>query len=242
VTRREFIALTAAGAAFPRLGRATTFSLIAHVGGELGTNGGTSTAINTTGADLLVVSISYYTGGTLTSLTDSTGGTWVQIVAASANIRGAVLYYLKNAGAGHTSSTHTITVAGTGIFAGTDFAAFSGSDLTAPLDQSSSANGTTTPGTPGSITPTVNNELVISSVAVGVGTPSVGSGMALLEAYADGTNVGGGMAYLIQTSAAAINPSWSYTSGDNGVTVASFKVSTGGGPTVVPRRHVTIGE
>lgn len=84
---------------------------------------------------------------------------------------------------------------------------------------------------PGSITPSEDNELVVSGWAwttTGVTVTSV-TGMTLVNQLDAGAPPGAAGAYVIQTVASAINPTWNYTGspGFFGPSQASFK--SGGG-------------
>jgi hypothetical protein len=76
----------------------------------------------------------------------------------------------------------------------------------------------------------LGGELVISAMAMNVtGAPTVDGSMSLLDnnGLASGTYYGGGMAYKIQTTAAAINPVWTVgSSAANACVIASFKAAS----------------
>jgi hypothetical protein len=91
-------------------------------------------------------------------------------------------------------------------------AAFSGSHA-APFDQENQNNGVAATIQPGSITPAQDNELIISGFtpegAMG-GPASINEGMTIADQIdaTGGSNVGIAIAYKTQTTAAAINPTW----------------------------------
>lgn len=205
-------------------------SLVAHT---LTQSGSTTSAINTTGATLLVMCIGYYGGsGGSVAPTDSKSNTWVHLSDQGvAAIPGAgTVYYVINpiVGTSHTftdtSSQATIAVM-----------AFSGIDTTSPFDQT---NGNFTAGVtcqPGSITPTANGELIVLGGGYTPGTNfSIDSGFTAVDFAAAifGVNQGGFSGYFVQTTAGAINPTVTSTDSNNGISViiASFK-SSGGGAT-----------
>ena len=207
----------------------------------------TTSGVNTTGADLLIVFIT--SGSTTPSLSDSFSNTWTLIASITGSHGLSYLYYCSapTVGAGHTFTTDktnfgTITVQ-----------AWSGS-AASPLDQFSSfGTSTTTTVQPGSITPLSNNELIICgsfSGLVAIAEPTVDSGFTIPAgsgfAGVPGTNYGGeALAYLEQTSAAAVNPTWTYASntGDGQAIIASFKGAAGGGggATLVRRTLSSLG-
>jgi hypothetical protein len=73
---------------------------------------------------------------------------------------------------------------------------------------------------------------------------AINSGFTIVEEIplVGGQHFGLRMAYLIQATAAAVNPTWSWTSGAATVSasIASFKVGAGGVAVAVPLRAVSI--
>lgn len=216
------VALSALAVALPAQAQ---FVLVAHTS-KAGSSNPVTTAIDTTGATLIVVTV---TGSnTSPSLADSKSNTWtrIELQNSGANATSAMYYAVSpTVGAGHTfTATETFSM----IFV----QAWSGNSLVSPLDQHTShtsPSGSTFQ--PGSITPLQPNELVLSSGfcgnTTGGGIPSVNSGMTAVDglAGAGGSNYGGGaMAYIVQTSAVAINPTWTCVGSVVGSTIiASFK-------------------
>lgn len=177
--------------------------------------GGTTTPINTTGGDLIVVGMSWYAANLATiSTSDSKGNTWIPLTTSS-SATGTRLFYAKNAicGTGHTFTW----TASANSWIGITVFVFSGSDLSAPFDLETGAAdfGATTLAS-GSITPSMNGCAIVSSASAGDGT---------ITATPAGMTAVGAAAYVIQTTAAAINPSWSRTGGSQGfvIRVAAFK-------------------
>lgn len=215
-------------------------ALVASTATLLGTGAAsniTTPAINTTGATLLVIHYGNYESGASVNQppTDSKANTWIALtahgVAAGPRSR---FWYAKSPIVG---SGHQFTTSNTANYAAMSVAAFSGAHLTAPFDQENGA--TAASGSPpqscGSITPSVNGALIVAGMSEYdnfVGAFTINSGLTILGVlrFASASNFGSAMAYLVQTSAAAINPAWSWTSGGDqrGVSVASFK------PLVVP--------
>lgn len=203
-------------------------------------NGGATDAISTTGADLFVVAVGWYSGGGATSVTvsDSAGNTWTPLtrrtVSPGANEASLQLFYCRG---GTTSATHTFTASVTSGFPFVWAGAFSGS-AASPFDQESGAgNASTTSVQPGSITPSENDCLVVGAVNFTAGnTGSVNGGFTgAFVNFSSGNFFGGGGARLIQTTAAAANPTFSWTTTDRGVAaLASFKAGGGGGDTTAP--------
>lgn len=194
--------------------------------------GGTSTtvttaAIDTTGADLLVVAVSEYFGATGASLSDSKSNTWTQLTAyVTADYLRIRLYYCQ---APTVGTGHTFTYSGTDVYCAVAVSAFTGSAAT-PADQQNGAGVTSaTQVQPGSITPSENNCLVVSALAYDLTeTVTVTEGMTITDQIqrVASEHFALGLAYKIQTTAAAINPTWSWTTAERAVaTVASFKAA-----------------
>jgi len=176
----------------------------------------TTSAIDTTGADLLIATIFSFTNDVSGAITDSKGNTWPGSPTAQGGAAGAYTK-LRFVQGGTVGSGHTFTYTGSiSTYGGILVAAFSGS-LASPVDQQTSAFAAANTVQPGSITPTLNTELVVTSfcgneMAVS-GTATVNSGFALTDSVSGGGGTEGAMAWLQQTTAAAVNPTW--TAGDS---------------------------
>lgn len=221
--------LTTGAGKFPAISSAT-FSYLAGVCTAVGGFGGGSTgAIDTTGAGLLIAVTSYYLG-TGETLTDSKSNTWNALtVSTSANSK-CNIYWSKPSSVG---SSHTVSFTGSSIYPTVAFAAFT-LGAASPFDQESQRTSTSTSALSNTITPTVDNELVIAGVTVAangltISAPTGGfTTIGSTTSGVGGTNMGGGAAYLIQTSAAAIGtaPAWTLSGSTEWTTkTASFKVS-----------------
>lgn len=196
--------------------------------GVNGSGGGSSSAIDTTGAAFLIGVVSYFSGASGLSFSDSKGNTWNALTAAtSANSR-CNIYWCKPSSVG---PSHTASFTGTSVFLGISFAAFTFGAVS-PADQESVNSGTGTTTSSSSITPGFAGELVISGVAVVANTiapSSVNGGFNVIgtpSSGSSGNRIGLGAAYLIQTSAAAASPAWTLSGSSEWSTkLASFKVS-----------------
>lgn len=202
-----------------------TWALITSVAGS-----STTSAVDTTGANLIILALA----GQSFSVSDNKSNTWTALTSRSngaGNTTGR-LYYCENptVGSGHTFSTgQTYNAVG--------MVAFSGAD-TSPFDQqNTNTNGTGTPLTTGSVTPGVNGELLIAGLALGgtTLTPAIDSSYTLQGSVnaTPGVTYGVGVAYLVQTTAAASNPSWSWAGGSTNCVaeIATFKVAAASGVT-----------
>lgn len=180
----------------------------------------TTDAIDTTGANLLVVSLAKNGTPTVT-LSDSKGNTWTALTERSSSSQYNQLYYCL---APVVGSGHTVTATYSGAaYHVVGVAAFSG--VAAFESQSGFAGASGTSRQPGSVTPVANGALIVSALNCGAGTAiSINSGFtAQALSYSVGHNIGSGLAYLAQSTAAAVNPTWTWTtSGANASTIAVF--------------------
>lgn len=196
----------------------------------------TTAGVNTTGANLLVVSLNSENQTGIGFLSDSYSNTWVELTEQTLfGVALTRLAYCLNptVGAGHTFSWgHSdtqywaITVAG-----------FSGVATSSAFDKE---NGGTNSGaatiTAPSLTPTNANSLVVSGMsywnAQGSGIPAVSGGSYAITdaAAATGNAYPVALAYWVQTTATAAAASWSWTGNTNStVTQAVFNAAAGGG-------------
>lgn len=205
-------------------------TLVVH--SEFGVSGGTTGGDDTSAYTALVVVLDYYKAGGA-NLSDSNGNTWTQVangIDAGTNCA-STMYYCDapSVGAGHTFTT-------TSQYCGLTAIGITG-EATSFYDTSNGRGGyDASPYTtfqPGSVTPSVNDCLIITSAyqaapSGGVTTPS---GYTSLSNWAFGTAFPGGVAYKIQGTAAAENPTWTVSStSNNAANIAVFKpTATSGG-------------
>lgn len=209
------------------------YSHIASLVEGLGSGGGTSSALNTSGADIIFVGVSSYQANAQPTLTDSKSNTWTALTASEySGLVRTRIYYCVGPTVG---SGHTFALSGAASYSGVGVAAFSGGKQTSPFDVEAGANNASTSHQSGSVTPSEDNEIVIASVSTEIssGSWSPNGGFTLVGAvnFSGGAYWGLGLAYLIQTSAAAANPTWSGWSGSLAMagTNATFKAAAGGG-------------
>ncbi len=211
---------------------------IAYVTGvtaNLGVNGGTTSSVDSTGGNLIVVAVASYEPSTAPTVSDSKGNTYnaltAQIVSGLHRIQ---LFYAEGATVG---SGHTFTVTGSTSYASISVNVFSGAKASSAFDQQNGAGSGGSPLSTGSVTPTEDNEVVVAGISMdsapsalsingGFSTPAV-------VYFAGGSAYGVGSAYLIQTTATAANPAWSWTGGSNETAaIATFKAAAAGGSLV----------
>lgn len=208
------------------------FTFVAAVSATNATGGvdtTTGTINTTTAAGGLLVAWINYDDAAVAGVTDSAGNSWTPLTEVTANATSwGRLYYVLNPS---TSATHSFTgdyVSGTGspaIWA----AAFAVSGGTPAYNsQESGASG----ASPGSITPSVNNCLLVAGCSNSSGAATaVNSSFTLSQAKAEAANtwaVAG--AYQIQTTATARNPTFSGGGGTYFCTAqAVFRIDASGG-------------
>jgi hypothetical protein len=182
---------------------------IATVSATPGVTGGTTAAIDTTGADLIVVSVSSYAGGMAPTLTDSKGNTYTGLTARLLSNAAHRLFYVlaPTVGAGHT-----FTVTGATLYPAIVVDAFAG---VASYQTESGATATSIASLAcGSVTPSTNGALVVTGAAGdGAVTDTVSpAGFTLTQkTFSGGNNMQGSAAWQVQATAAAINPTWSFS-------------------------------
>jgi hypothetical protein len=199
------------------------FAFIAGTTAGSISTGVTTTAIDTTGANLIVISVATFVAFITPTLSDSKSNTWTALTGQNSTNEKVQLYYCV---APTVGSGHTFTWSGTSTYPVVSVMAFSGSHAT-PFDaESGTFSAGATSLAPGSLTPSVANCLVITGINYGTGTaPSVGGGFtALTTDTSAGNFISGGIGRLIQTTAAAANPTWSWTgSSESAAALAVFK-------------------
>jgi len=191
----------------------------------------TSGSIDTTGANLIVVAVNTYSVTTPT-FTDSAGNTWTSLTSqGSGQARSQIFYCFDPT----TSSTHTFSISGGTIYPAVAVIALSGA---AAFDQENGASGSGSGSVaPGSMTPTEDDEIVVSTFSdsnVAGSVTATPSGFTTLGALnATSLSEGIDLAYQIQTAAAARNPTWTFGSGQTSwaATGATFTAAGGGDPT-----------
>jgi len=210
---------------------------------------GPTAAIDTTvnSVNLIVIVLSWFSGVTTgVTPTDSKNNTWTPLTR-KASLAGTVSTQVFYCYGPTTDANHTFSMAGTQVYPSIYAAAFSGS-TTSPADQES-AGGTVTAGTTvstGSATPSQNNELLIAAVVTdggsGITVDNATSGFTVLDTQdPTGSAEGGALAYLIQTTAAAKNPVYTWTTNANAAAIQeTFKDPTSGGSAPKFRARIVV--
>lgn len=217
---------------------------IAHVvtsAAVSGTNGGTTASCDTSGATLLIISASYYSGhGTLT-ISDSKGNTWTAggSPLTERTGAGAIVQRVWFAINPIVGTGHTFTFSGSLALSSAFGQAFSGTDTSSPFDQESGASGNPSSSlSPGSITPSVDGCLLLAVGTIDASDPtstfSTFTGNVLADAT--GSYFGLGTAYEIQTTATARNPAWSGASKSRIASLNVFKPAAAASAGMLPMR------
>src|SRR5262245_28742353 len=197
----------------------------------------TTSAIDTTGADFLVVVIGYFSSGltrTVTITDSKVGNVWTPLTVSDDGVQIACqIVYCKNPAQVGTNHTFTGTSVGGNALPSICIATFRGADLTSPFDvQNGAFNTGSTSLQTGSVTPGSNFELIITGLGSGASiTEAIDSGFTILDQNDQGAhNQGSALAYKLKTDVLAENPTWSW-SGSVAVAarIATFKQAAGGG-------------
>lgn len=185
-----------------------------------------TSGINTTGANFLVLTLSSYEIYSLPTISDSKFNTWNVLTSYSTTpYERQTLYYAINPSVGNG---HTFSASSSGSYPAIAVMAFSGMNTSAPFDvqngNSHGVGGGSTIST-GSVTPSQDGSLIVT----GQGGATSSQSMTIDNGFTKGTQIDGDvsynfsvvMAYKIQSTAAAINPTWT-----QGSTVVADYMST----------------
>jgi hypothetical protein len=171
-----------------------------------GTNGGTSSGIDTTGATDIVAAVAWATGTTEPTLSDSKSNTWTPKTSGNSGTLNLRFHFVHNP---TTDAAHTFTIAAASSFSVLGVLAFAGGTNSSPFDQESVATGFSNAAQSGSITPSANNEVLVAAVSGNASSVDSIDGSFVHQLNIDFFGEKLSVAYLIQTSAAAANPTWS---------------------------------
>lgn len=183
-------------------------------------------AVDTTGANLLVAAVGHLNGNT-PSVVDSKGNTWTAgptYQAGAGNGRVALFYCLNPASVG---SGHSWMITGSESYTNAVVGAFSG--VGAFDDENGAGQASATTQQPGSLTPANDNSLLVTALQFvdtgGAGDASINSGFTLAGSNSHGTNFAVALAYKIQTTAGAENPTWTSPAAADrmAATIAAFE-------------------
>ncbi len=201
------------------------------VGTTAQNNGGgtTSPSIDTSGADLIVISASCSSAtiiAYLATISDNKSNTWlsggITQNDGSNNAASGIVYCINPT----VGSGHTFTYGGGSILQSICVAAYSGVNAGFDTAKNSGASGGSFTVQPGSVTPNQNNSLIIvAGTAVQVGnTLAVNQSFTIREnqPLVAGQTYGSWIMDLFQGTAAAVNPTITSDMNSNGMAALAF--------------------
>ena len=209
----------------PTLKAAGTLLASVKVAGT--TAAATTAAIDATGATAFLGCVIERTPQSVV-LTDSEGSTWNSLTSQSddGNDHVTTIYWSNPSS---VSATHTFTATSSDWVGHLYMTAWSGV-IVNPFDQQNGVVQTASSTVqPGSITPTNPNQIVLTCSTNDNTTNSIDGGFTLLLTDPLGTSYGGALSYLIQTTAAAANPTTTFSGLTTSTAViGSFKTESSG--------------
>ena len=224
-------------------------SLISNTSVVGGTGIITTSGIDTTGADFIVLNVVYDSAGAVPTVSDSKSNTWTGLtVSPTGSAARLKMFYTTPSSVG---ASHTFTA--NGNFSTMEVASFSGLLQSGVFDKeivNSTASAVNT-FRAGNISADSLYSLIISAFGFNaIGTPtSINSGFIFLneQNFGAGNNYGSALAYKVVNSTAVYNPTWtrtgtadtcsSHTAIFKGVvpTSKSFSTNINGGVNIRPR-------
>jgi len=197
---------------------------------------GTTTSASMTGADtlfLIVTNAESASGDPV--ITDNVGGnTWVEVIQTTN--AGATHCRIFRAASAAVSGSMAVTATTTGenSYFGLILLGFSGGHASPDnLTANNTGDAVTSLAVSSPLTPSENNCLVVAGISFArtSGSNSIDGGFAATEILGvSSESFGAAGAYLIQTTATAAQPTWSWSGSDDAATnLASFKSAAGGG-------------
>lgn len=214
-----------------------TIALVVSVAKVGAVAGVTTTAIDTTGCDLLVANIFWSNGAKPAAVvTDSKSNTWTAATKRNASDAANRFYYCQPTSVG---SGHTFTIGPPNVFGGIIVLGFSGVKVSSPFDGENGANSASASSlATGSLAPTEDNCLLVYGCTTAGNITAVDVGT--LQETANGSSgvtYGGGVGYQIQTTATARNPSFSASvTNQMAASILAFKAAAAAGLAANPLR------
>jgi len=206
-----------------------TIRAVAHGFAQSGNATSVVATVDTSGCSGLVVGV-VDISTTSSTLVDLGSNIWTPLTAQPlGSAQRTQLYFCANpiVGSGHT---FIVTSNSGNSFPSVAIEGFSGTGALSPFDieNGSATIGSFTSSQPGSVSPTVDGELIITFIgnanATTVATPDLGFTRTDGAVTSAGLAYGFAMAYLIQTTKGAVNPTWSWTANDDkNSVIACFK-------------------
>jgi hypothetical protein len=212
-------------------------SLVDSITAPLGFDGGTTGAMTTTGANLLVACVSSHANAQdPLEIRDSKYNSWTLAAWSYGAMDGHIRLFYSVPTPVSVGADHTFTIEGRGTMASIDVMAWAGATAS-PLDQTAGKFKAGTSIEPGPVFPTEDNELLISCLTnyndPSHSSRSINGGFIIDGQVGDSTNpystsLAG--AYLVQTTKTEANPTWSYSVNTwANAAIATFKTAEDGG-------------
>lgn len=174
---------------------------------------GASVTLNSTGANFLVAIIMFDGLATGVTFGDNKSNSFTTLTPQASGVGGTAELIFNQGGT--VGASHTFTLSGTNAYGAIVVGAFSNA-IASPLDQQNGNSATSgASAQPGSVTPTTNNQLVITGVGIGGlgGTTSItgiNGGFNFVDNIGSNTFYGAALAYLKNgASAPPANPTFS---------------------------------
>jgi hypothetical protein len=197
----------------------------------LGANGGDSSEVDSTGANRGVLVVGHL--GTGLAVSDTLLNTWDLVRQQDQGI-GYYLSIYRTADGSVFGAGHGISAVLSGGLVGAAAAFFSGGALISIDDQQNGAGGLFgAPLLTGEIEPSEDNTLIVTGASTSDGgdPDTIDSGFTLIAHEPAGSSFGIAIAYLVQPTAAPVNPEWQFTTGSYQVAgIANFKAASGEAP------------
>ncbi len=208
-------------------------AIVAHAIASNATNTATTTGVTTTGATALLTAVSTFANAILlgSDMADSNTNVWYQVGLPQPSGNARLTFFL--AASPTVGSAHTVTVTTPNLAPSVAFVALSGCGPTSfwGTQASTAVSSGATSLAAGSLTPGVNNAIVIAALAcsAAISSLSIGGGFTMLDSVPSGPGEILAIAYLIQTTATAANPTWSWTGSSACAAALTYLVPPGSG-------------
>lgn len=208
-------------------------ALVAHTAaGSPSGSGITTSGIDTAGADFVALPLSrYVVGAGSVHPGDNKSNTFTARTAQNSIFCHSRIY---DSIPGTVGSGHAASYSDTTSFPAVGLVAFSGVLQSSPIDaQNGATNDSAMSLQAGSVTPSEDGCLIITSIGFSASnTLSIDQGFTILDQidFVNGQHFGIAIAYKIQTTAAAVNPTWSWGATSQASAVIAVYKSAGGVP------------
>lgn len=183
---------------------------LATVTQSLSPTGGTTSGINTTGANLIVAAVSLYSGYSGLTFADSKSNTWTYLGIQSLGDAWIAMYFCVPSSVG---SGHTFTVGGSNVYSAVSVQAWSGAyatPYTRRVNKGGSPDSSTVLVNP--VTPSEDGCLIVTAVSDldAVTGRSINASFTISGevALVGGNSYSIGMAYRVMGSQASVSPTW----------------------------------